>query len=78
MFQTGAGLVLYTIGALQVAAVQLGLLLLIEVVLSPFWVAIFVGEIPASTGLAGGLFVGEAIVGDAILTSRRRTKETLV
>jgi DME family drug/metabolite transporter len=78
VFQTGAGLVLYTIGARRVAAVQLALLPLIEVVLSPFWVAIFVGEIPTSTVLAGGLFVGGAIVGDAILTSRRRAKETTV
>lgn len=71
VFQTGAGLVLYTIGARTVPAVQLALLPLIEVVLSPIWVAVIIGEIPTAIVLIGGLLVGIAIVGDALLTARR-------
>jgi len=71
VFQTGAGLLLYTIGARTVPAVQLALLPLIEVVLSPFWVAVIIGEIPTATVLLGGLLVGIAIIGDALLTARR-------
>lgn len=71
VFQTGAGLVLYTIGARTVPAVQLALLPLIEVVLSPIWVAVVIGEIPTAIVLIGGLLVGIAIIGDALLTARR-------
>ncbi len=66
VFQTGAGLLLYTIGARTVPAVQLALLPLIEVILSPFWVAIIIGEVPSAIVLGGGLLVGAAIVGDAL------------
>lgn len=44
VFQTGAGLVLYTIGSRLLPAVQLALLSLLEVVLSLLWVALFLGE----------------------------------
>ncbi len=71
VFQTGAGLVLYTIGARTVPAVQLALLPLIEVVLSPIWVAVIIGEIPTAIVLIGGLLVGIAIIGDALLTARK-------
>lgn len=71
VFQTGAGLVLYTIGAKTVPAVQLALLPLIEVILSPLWVALIIGEHPAAIVLAGGLLVGVAVIGDAVLTARR-------
>ena len=70
IFQTGAGLVLYTIGARIVPAVQLALLPLIEVLLSPLWVALIVGEMPTAVVLGGGLFVGAAIIGDALLSLR--------
>jgi drug/metabolite transporter (DMT)-like permease len=72
VFQTGAGLVLYTIGARTVPAVQLALLPLIEVLLSPLWVALIVGELPTAIVLGGGLFVGAAIVGDALVSLRPR------
>lgn len=76
VFQTGAGLVLYTIGARTVPAVQLALLPLIEVVLSPIWVAVVIGEIPTAIVLIGGLLVGIAIIGDALLTARRPAIES--
>ena len=72
VFQTGAGLVLYTIGARSVPAVQLALLPLIEVILSPLWVALIIGERPTALVLIGGVLVGTSIIGDALLTARRR------
>lgn len=56
-FQTGARLVLYTRRARTVPAVQLALLPLIEDILSPFWVAIIIGESPAAIVLGCGLLV---------------------
>lgn len=73
VFQTGVGLVLYTIGARRIAAVQLALLPLIEVILSPLWVAVFIGELPTLIVLIGGLLVGVAIIGDALMTTRGST-----
>lgn len=70
VFQTGAGLVLYTYGARRVPAVQLALLPLIEVILSPLWVALVIGELPSGLVLVGGGLVGSAIIGDALLTAR--------
>jgi len=75
VFQTGAGLVLYTFGARSVPAVQLALLPLIEVILSPLWVAVIIGEVPTAIVLTGGFLVGIAIIGDAILTARRPAAE---
>lgn len=77
VFQTGAGLILYTIGARAVPAVQLALLPLVEVILSPLWVALIVGEQPTKLVLLGGLFVGAAIVADAFMTARKRQAQTL-
>jgi len=76
VFQTGAGLILYTYGARSVPAVQLALLPLIEVILSPLWVALVVGEQPTRLVLLGGVFVGAAIVADALMTARKQRLPT--
>jgi drug/metabolite transporter (DMT)-like permease len=76
IFQTGAGLVLYTLGARAVPAVQLALLPLIEVILSPLWVALIIGERPTAIVLLGGCLVGVAIIGDALLTARKPASGT--
>ena len=73
VFQTGAGLILYTMGARTVPAVQLALLPLIEVILSPIWVAIVIGEVPTAIVLIGGALVGTAIIGDALYAPKART-----
>jgi len=70
VFQTGAGLVLYTIGARTVPAVQLTLLPLVEIVLSPVWVALFVDEYPPGVVLLGGAVVVVAVFGDALLGTK--------
>ena len=78
VFQSGAGLVLYTIGARTVPAVQLTLLPLVEIVLAPVWVALVVSEYPSSTVFLGGAVVLLAVFGEASLSikkSKRATKQ---
>lgn len=73
VFQVGAGLLLYSIAAKHVPAVQLALLPLIEIVLSPIWVAIWIKEIPTVPTIIGCGIVVAAIVGHS-LTQARATK----
>lgn len=69
--QIGLGLVIYTIGARHLPAVELTLLSLIEVVLSPIWVWLLLAEQPAGATLAGGAVMLAAVVGQAIHGTRR-------
>jgi len=69
--QVGLGLVIYTIGSRHLPAVELTLLSLIEVVLSPIWVWLLLAEQPAAATLAGGAVMLAAVVGQAIHGSRR-------
>lgn len=74
--QTGAGLVLYTIGSRVVPAVQLALLPLLEVVLSPLWVAIFLTEVPTALVLIGGTIVLAAVLCDAVVSAKSSSSRT--
>lgn len=55
--QVGLGLVLITKGAEHVPTAQVSLLALLEVVLSPIWVWVGVGEVPSVYSLIGGSIV---------------------
>lgn len=68
--QIGLGLVIYTIGARHLPAVELTLLSLIEVVLSPIWVWLAIGEQPAAATLAGGAIMLAAVIGQALRGGR--------
>lgn len=59
--QLGAGLTLITLASPSVPAAQLILLAMLEVVLSPLWVWIGVGEQPSQNALIGGLIIIAAI-----------------
>jgi len=72
VFQVGAGLVLYTIGSKTVPATELTLLSLAEVLLGPFWVWLFLGEIITTFTLIGGCILLLAIVGNALSGIRRK------
>lgn len=69
--QIGLGLVIYTIGARHLPAVELTLLSLIEVVLAPLWVWLLLAEQPAAATLAGGAVMLAAVVGQAAWGTRR-------
>lgn len=78
MFQVGAGLVLYTLGSKTVPAAELTLLSLAEVFLAPFWVWLFLNEVPSTYTMMGGSILLLAIAGNALSGSRRKSPVTIV
>jgi len=72
VFQTGLGLVTFTLGSKQLKASELALLSLIHVILGPVWVLLLVGEIPATNVVIGGAVVLGAISVPAALQLRRQ------
>ncbi len=70
--QIGLGLTIYTAGSRYVPAAELVLLSLTEVVLSPVWVWLWIGEVPGPLTLLGGGIVLAAIAGQGLLSVRKR------
>jgi drug/metabolite transporter, DME family len=77
VFQVGAGLVLYTLGSRSVPAAELALLSMTEVLLSPLWVWILLGETVGIYTLAGGAVLMLAITGNALSGIRRKPVPTV-
>ena len=69
--QIGCGLVAFTAGARHVPAADLALLAQTEVVLSPVWAWLVVGEVPALWTLVGGAMVLAAVTLQALAGARR-------
>ncbi len=59
--QIGLGLVFFAIGGRLIPAAEVALITLLEVVLGPLWVWIFLSEQPGAATLAGGLVVLVAV-----------------
>ena len=59
--QLGTGYVLYTMAISHVTAMEAILIPLIEPVLNPIWVFLLMGEVPATTALAGGFVIIAAV-----------------
>ncbi len=59
--QIGLGLVFLTIGGRLIPAAEVALITLLEVVLGPLWVWIFLSEQPSAATLAGGTIVLAAV-----------------
>lgn len=72
VFQVGAGLVLYTLGSRIVPAAELTLLSMAEVVLSPVWVWLALGETATANTLTGGAVLLAAIAFNALTGARRK------
>jgi drug/metabolite transporter (DMT)-like permease len=72
VFQVGAGMVFFTIGSRAVPAAELTLLSMIEVVLGPFWVWLFLGETAGAFTLLGGGILMAAIAGNALSGLRNK------
>lgn len=70
-FTIGLGIALVTVGTPYVPAAEVSLLVLIESVLGPVWVWLFVGEAMRAQEILGGAIVLASVVGLA-LASRRR------
>ncbi len=82
VFQTGLGQALFVIGARLIAAAEVALITMLEVVLGPFWVWLAYSEQPGVATLLGGVIVLIAVVvqttepaaGSAAMGPRRRTR----
>jgi drug/metabolite transporter (DMT)-like permease len=72
VFQIGVGLTIFTIGSKVVPAAELALLSMTEVLLSPVWVWLFVGETADPETLLGGAVLMLAIAGNALTGLRRK------
>ena len=66
IFQVGLGTLLVMSGARFVPAAQVSILALLEVVLAPIWVWIFVHEVPSATTLIGGAVVLAGVIYQAL------------
>ena len=71
IFQTGLAAALYSIAIRHVPALESNLILMLEPVLNPLWVFLFIGESPAPLALVGGAVVLGAIAVRAIVGVRR-------
>jgi drug/metabolite transporter (DMT)-like permease len=60
--QIGLGLLFLTIGGRLIPAAEVALITLLEVVLGPLWVWVFLAEQPSAATLAGGGIVLVAVV----------------
>jgi drug/metabolite transporter (DMT)-like permease len=60
--QIGLGLVFLTIGARLIPAAEVALITLLEIVLGPLWVWIFLDEQPGAATIAGGVIVLGAVI----------------
>lgn len=61
--QIGVGLALLTIGAQRISAAEIAVISLLEVVLGPFWVWLFLAEVPPLATVVGGvLVIGAAVM----------------
>ncbi len=61
-FQVGFGFIFITIGARSTTAAFVGIIMLTEAVLGPFWAWIFVNENPPISVLIGGLIIITAVI----------------
>jgi drug/metabolite transporter (DMT)-like permease len=70
ILQQGAAYLCYAAAIRHATALEAILIPIIEPVLSPIWVAIFIGEMPGPTAFAGGAIVVGAVTLRAVLRSR--------
>jgi drug/metabolite transporter (DMT)-like permease len=57
VLQNALGLIFYTYGSRKVPAAEATLVAALEVPLTPFWVLVFLNEVPAVATLVGGAVV---------------------
>ena len=64
------GMVMYTLGSRVIPAAELTLLSLIEVLLAPLWVFLFLGETASTATFLGGGVLLAAVALNAVLGAR--------
>jgi drug/metabolite transporter, DME family len=71
------GMVLYTTGSRVIPAAELTLISLIEVMLAPLWVWVFLGETASSGTFVGGAILLAAVAFNAMAGAQRRASRGL-
>ncbi|MEX1108835.1 MAG: DMT family transporter [Dongiaceae bacterium] len=66
VFEMGLGLVLFTAGAQRIPPVEAAMIAILESILSPFWVWLFLDENPGSRTILGGIIVIAAVAAHTI------------
>jgi drug/metabolite transporter (DMT)-like permease len=74
--QLGLPCMLLVIAARHLAATEVALLALLEVVLGPLWAWLGAGEVPAATTLSGGLLVLAALLINELARTTRQVRST--
>jgi drug/metabolite transporter (DMT)-like permease len=72
--QQGLSYGLYSYAIRHVTALESALILTIEPILNPIWVALAIGEYPDAGALAGGALVVAAVTARAVASARRRMR----
>jgi len=68
--QFGLGYVLYTIGLRYTTSAHASMISPVEMVLSPLWVALFIGELPDLVGFAGFLIIIAGIALEVVFNQK--------
>ncbi len=71
VFQIGLPSVLYARGIRGVTAISAALITMIEPVMNPVWVFLFIGETPALTAVAGGTLIVATVTARTVLKARK-------
>ncbi|MGE5632120.1 MAG: DMT family transporter [Caulobacteraceae bacterium] len=71
IFQLGLAYILYTVAIKNVTALEAILIPVLEPILNPVWVFIFMGEMPGPWALVGGFIVLVSITGRTVIAELR-------
>lgn len=77
-FQLGLSYILYSIAIKHVTALESSLITVIEPVLNPIWVCLFMGEVPGIFSILGGIIVLLAITLRCVVVSIQPRKDQAV
>jgi drug/metabolite transporter (DMT)-like permease len=71
IFQMGIPSILYGRGVMGVTAISTALITMLEPVLNPVWVAIFIGEFPSSRAIVGGCVIIACVTMRTVFKARK-------
>ncbi|QZY53971.1 DMT family transporter [Crassaminicella profunda] len=74
VFQLGIPFIFFSEAIPKVSAIEAILISVVEPLLNPVWVFIFVGEQPSKWALIGGIIVVSSVIGRSIIINRKNRK----
>jgi drug/metabolite transporter (DMT)-like permease len=75
VFQLGVSYILYSIAIKNVTALESSLITVIEPILNPIWVLLFIGEVPGIFSIIGGIIVILAITLRCVIIAISKEKD---